>query len=302
MHTSSGAAPYNWTNWRTESSEKSKILMPKRKAWLNIVAKWSCCCKRKCLTWKSCDKYTLTLTRLVYFTYECEILSNFNPYTRSQMETVIKQAEENRARSLTVANKVHEEYLPLKNEIDHMRREYLGLSPIPDLHEEEGSIITAEYSSMLQKLHDLRLKQNNSIFSRFQNTYYPTNKVGGHSIGSVGFARPPLSTHHVMVQQQQQQQQQPEATVTSLPASAPPGFLPPPMGPMRLNKPPEMGPNRLQQSPSIGMAHPTFRSEFNVNLRYFMFIYYYFNIFVSCHFFMLYLKFFFCLFWIFISS
>lgn len=154
-----------------------------------------------------------------------------------------------------------------------MRREYLGLSPIPDLHEEEGSIITAEYSSMLQKLHDLRLKQNNSIFSRFQNTYYPTNKVGGHSIGSVGFARPPLSTHHAMVQQQQQQQQ-PEATVTSLPASAPPGFLPPPnMGPMRLNKPPEMGPNRLQQSPSIGMAHPTFRSEFNVNLRYFI-IYY----------------------------
>lgn len=61
------------------------------------------------------------------------------------METVIKQAEENRARSLAVANKIHEEYLPLKNEIDHMRREYLGLSPIPDLHEEKGSIITAKY-------------------------------------------------------------------------------------------------------------------------------------------------------------
>lgn len=186
------------------------------------------------------------------------------------METVIKQAEENRSRSLTVANKIHEEYLPLKNEIDHMRREYLGLSPIPDLHEEEGSIITAEYSTLLKKLYELRLKQNNSIFSRFQNTYYPPNKVGTHTITSASFTRPPLTTtHHQMVP--------PEATVTSLPQTAPPSFLPPPtLGPMRLNKPPEMGPNRLQQSPSIGMAHPTFRSEFNVNLRYFLFLIFYF--------------------------
>lgn len=61
------------------------------------------------------------------------------------METVIKQAEENRNRSVGIANRVHEEYLPLKHEIDHMRREYLGLNPLPDLHEEEGSIISAEY-------------------------------------------------------------------------------------------------------------------------------------------------------------
>lgn len=61
------------------------------------------------------------------------------------MEAVIKKAEEKRARSLAIANKIHEEYLPLKNEIDHMRREYLGLlTPLPDLHEEEGSTITAE--------------------------------------------------------------------------------------------------------------------------------------------------------------
>lgn len=62
-----------------------------------------------------------------------------------QMETVIKQAEENRNRSIGIANRVHEEYLPLKHEIDHMRREYLGLNPLPDLHEEEGSTISAEY-------------------------------------------------------------------------------------------------------------------------------------------------------------
>lgn len=181
-----------------------------------------------------------------------------------QMETVIKQAEENRARSLTIANKIHEEYVPLKSEIDHMRREYLGLSPIPDLHEEEGSIISAEYSKLLTNIFQLRLKQT-SNFSRFQTTYYPSKNA--HTIASASFSRPPLSTHHQMV---------PEATVTSLPPSAPPGFLqPPPLGSMRLNKPPEMGPNRLQQSPSIGMAHPTFRSEFNVNLRYFFFVYFF---------------------------
>lgn len=61
------------------------------------------------------------------------------------METVIKQAEENRARSLSMANRVHEEYLPLKSEIDHMRREYLGLDRLPDLHEEEGNTIAPEY-------------------------------------------------------------------------------------------------------------------------------------------------------------
>lgn len=60
------------------------------------------------------------------------------------METVIKQAEENRNRSINIANRVHEEYMPLKTDIDHMRREYLGLNPLPDLHEEEGSVISAE--------------------------------------------------------------------------------------------------------------------------------------------------------------
>lgn len=68
-----------------------------------------------------------------------------NQLEYSQMETVIKQAEENRNRSVGIANRVHEEYLPLKHEIDHMRREYLGLNPLPDLHEEEGSTISAEY-------------------------------------------------------------------------------------------------------------------------------------------------------------
>lgn len=61
-----------------------------------------------------------------------------------QMETVIKQAEENRSRSLNIANRIHEEYVPLKGEVDHMRREYLGLNPLLEMHEEEGSVVTAE--------------------------------------------------------------------------------------------------------------------------------------------------------------
>ena len=61
-----------------------------------------------------------------------------------QMETVIKQAEENRSRSMGMANRFHEEYSPLKTEIDSMRREYLGLERLPELHEEEGSIVTPE--------------------------------------------------------------------------------------------------------------------------------------------------------------
>lgn len=61
-----------------------------------------------------------------------------------QMETVIKQAEENRTRSMGMANRFHEEYVPLKGEIDNMRREYLGLERLPELHEEEGSIVTPE--------------------------------------------------------------------------------------------------------------------------------------------------------------
>lgn len=220
------------------------------------------------------------------------------------METVIKQAEENRARSLNVANKIHEEYVPLKTEIDQMRHEYLGLSPIPDLHEEEGSIITAEYSTILQKLLDLRLKQSNtSHFSRFQSAssyYHPSSKLSSaHSAlgggGTPNFARPPLgainsatnpSAHHTSNMPS-------DASNTPLTANNPNAggnvaFLAPPsaMGsPMRMNKPQDMPqpPQRLQQQPSIGMAHPTFRSEFNVNLRYFfsLFFVYDFSFFLS---------------------
>lgn len=60
------------------------------------------------------------------------------------MENVIKKAEEARGRSLDRAKRVHEEYRPLKQEIDRMRRDYLGLERLPELHEEESDLITPE--------------------------------------------------------------------------------------------------------------------------------------------------------------
>lgn len=61
------------------------------------------------------------------------------------MEGVIKNSEENRVRALNTANRIHEEYKPLKAEVDRLRRDCLGLDRLPDLHEEEGSLIAAEY-------------------------------------------------------------------------------------------------------------------------------------------------------------
>ncbi|XP_071439794.1 zinc finger C4H2 domain-containing protein [Hetaerina americana] len=61
------------------------------------------------------------------------------------MENVIKQAEESRNRALETAKRLHDEYRPLKHDIDRMRREYLGLERLPELHEEEADLITPDY-------------------------------------------------------------------------------------------------------------------------------------------------------------
>lgn len=60
------------------------------------------------------------------------------------MEGVIKQAEESRTRSMSAAIRLHEEFVPLKSEIDRLRRDCLGLERLPELHEEEGSSVTPE--------------------------------------------------------------------------------------------------------------------------------------------------------------
>lgn len=74
------------------------------------------------------------------------VWTGFNSiFTKLQMETVIKQAEESRNRALDTAKRVHEDYRPLKHDIDRLRREYLGLDRLPELHEEEGDLISSEY-------------------------------------------------------------------------------------------------------------------------------------------------------------
>ncbi|CAG9133300.1 hypothetical protein JYU34_017379 [Plutella xylostella] len=60
------------------------------------------------------------------------------------METVIKQTEESMSRKLTNASRLHEDYRPLKAEVDQLRRRCLGLERLPDLHEEEGTLITPD--------------------------------------------------------------------------------------------------------------------------------------------------------------
>ncbi|CAB3254216.1 unnamed protein product [Arctia plantaginis] len=60
------------------------------------------------------------------------------------METVIKQTEESMTRKLSNASRLHEDYRPLKTEVDLLRRQCLGLDRLPDLHEEEGSPITPD--------------------------------------------------------------------------------------------------------------------------------------------------------------
>ncbi|CAB0003191.1 unnamed protein product [Nesidiocoris tenuis] len=60
------------------------------------------------------------------------------------MENVIKKAEDAKSRSLDRAKRIHEEYRPLKDDIDRMRRDYLGLERLPELHEQEGDLITPE--------------------------------------------------------------------------------------------------------------------------------------------------------------
>lgn len=59
------------------------------------------------------------------------------------METVIKQAEEDRNKALESAKRVHDEYKPLKDLVDNLRQE-IGMQRLPDLHEENEQL-TPDY-------------------------------------------------------------------------------------------------------------------------------------------------------------
>jgi len=60
------------------------------------------------------------------------------------METIIKQAEQARIRAIDTAKRLHAEFGPVKAEVDRLRQNHLGLARLPELHEEEPSIITSE--------------------------------------------------------------------------------------------------------------------------------------------------------------
>lgn len=55
------------------------------------------------------------------------------------METTIKQAEEERNRSLENAKHLYDDYKPLKDEVDNLRTR-LGLEPLPGINDEEEKI------------------------------------------------------------------------------------------------------------------------------------------------------------------
>jgi len=60
------------------------------------------------------------------------------------MESVIKQAEQARSRSMESAKRLHAEFGPVKAEVDRLRQTCLGMERTPELHEEEPSLITSE--------------------------------------------------------------------------------------------------------------------------------------------------------------
>nr|CAD7410120.1 unnamed protein product [Timema poppensis] len=62
-----------------------------------------------------------------------------------QIHADINAAEESRNRALETAKRIHDEYRPLKMDIDRMRRDYLGLERLPELHEEERELIPPDY-------------------------------------------------------------------------------------------------------------------------------------------------------------
>ncbi|XP_037938326.1 zinc finger C4H2 domain-containing protein [Teleopsis dalmanni] len=185
----------------------------------------------------------------------------------NDMENIIKQTKENQTRSVDMANRVYEEYLALKYQIDHMRRDYLGLSPLRDLHEEEGSPISKD---------------------RFQTNFL---KVAAQSAAAAAAAAAAASQPTSLARPHPRHPLMPEATVTALPPSgggtagptgghafmppAPPGSAAAVNAVARIGKgdfsapaPPPPPTNRLQQAPAIGIGHhPSFRSDFNVNLR-----------------------------------
>ncbi|XP_059485686.1 zinc finger C4H2 domain-containing protein isoform X2 [Neocloeon triangulifer] len=61
------------------------------------------------------------------------------------MENVMKQAEEAHVKALETAKRLHDEYMPLKMEVDRMRHECLGLDRLPELHEIDCRLFSPDF-------------------------------------------------------------------------------------------------------------------------------------------------------------
>ncbi|KAK3918180.1 Zinc finger C4H2 domain-containing protein [Frankliniella fusca] len=106
------------------------------------------------------------------------------------METVIKQAEESRNRALDTAKRIHDDYRPLKHDVDRLRREYLGLDRLPDLHEEEADLITPDYFDKHVKTSDWRAPDVRDV----EQASMASLAMHSHSHGHPGHH--PHSAHH----------------------------------------------------------------------------------------------------------
>lgn len=62
----------------------------------------------------------------------------------NSMESVIKQSEQTKTRAIDTAKRLHADYLPIKAEVDRLRQSCLGLDRLPELHEEEPSVLSVE--------------------------------------------------------------------------------------------------------------------------------------------------------------
>ena len=69
-------------------------------------------------------------------------------YLSFQMEATIKQAEEERNRSLEGAKHLYEEYKMLKDQVDAMRS-MVGLERLPELQDEEHKLTPESVSHFL---------------------------------------------------------------------------------------------------------------------------------------------------------
>ena len=60
------------------------------------------------------------------------------------MEAVIKAADGSREAAYNSGRRYFEEYKPLKEEIDRLRQECLGLDKLPDLNDDDQALLSSE--------------------------------------------------------------------------------------------------------------------------------------------------------------